>query len=488
MNTQRPAFSTHIVFVVIAVIVRAWRLFPLLLLTGLAGCSKPLPPSFVLVVVDTLRADHLSFYGYERDTTPGISRWVDEAAIFERCISPIPLTDPAISSIMTGIYPTRHGVRDTGYRLEHRFRTLAEILKSYEYNTAAFVSRSGLTSDTGLNQGFDIHDDRTLLPCEMKDVAWNSIEGAEKWQRRAGEVTDVALEWLEKRSDEPFFLWLHYYDPHAYYDPPEPFRSRFPKADTPYQGKPLWSWWGRVTDIGSEISRYDGEILTVDHHLSRIVEKLKQKKLWDSMLFVVTSDHGESLGEHGHMDHGEWLYEEQVHVPLFMRFPPKVKAGLRITDMVSLLDLMPTALDLLGLPLPETEKTEEIVDGRSLVPLMRDYTVTASPVFTESENCPSMETPVKIDMVCGPPGVKGKLRAVHEGKWKLIVTPMYGSEKLELYDLDSDPEENRNVKETYPDILHQLKGTLEAHWSRGSYESKVDNELVDRLRALGYAF
>jgi arylsulfatase A-like enzyme len=449
------------------------------LIVALAGCHEESRPNVILVIVDTLRADHLPFYGYSRNTMPHLSSWVDEAVVFDNCSSPIPITTPAISSILTGLYPRNHGARNTGDVLDDGLSTTAEVLREAGYTTAAFASINGLLTRLNVGQGFDLRDDRTLRPEEEGEFEWHTPEGAEMWQRRANEVTDAALAWLESGATEPYFLLVHYFDPHAYYDPPPPFRDRFVAQGLPTPPG-LRSWWGDVTNLGETIALYDGEILTVDFHLDRLVRRLRQTGDWDRSLLVFTADHGESLGEHGHMDHGEWLYEEQVRVPLVVRYPQKVRGGRRIDDPVALIDLHSTILDLVGV-----SGGAGVFDGRSLVPLLEGRRASELPIFMESEPCNQGHI-LSLGMECWPPGIHGKLRAVRADDWKLILTPLQGDERLQLFHLPVDPGELENRSLDQSNLAGRLRKQLVEFWGDGGRSGPQDRELLEKLRALGY--
>jgi arylsulfatase A-like enzyme len=448
-------------------------------IVALSACREHSPSNVILVIVDTLRADHLPFYGYSRDTTPYLSSWIEEAVIFDDCSSPIPITTPAISSILTGLYPRNHGARNTGDVLDDGWLTTAEVLEEAGYTTAAFASINGLLTRLNVGQGFAVRDDRTLRPQEHGEFEWYTPEGAEMWQRRADEVTDAALDWLEGEVAEPYFLLVHYFDPHAYYDPPPPFRDHFVPQDVPTPPG-LRSWWGDVTNLGETIAHYDGEILTVDFHLDRLVQRLRETGAWNRSLIVFTADHGESLGEHGHMDHGEWLFEEQVRVPLVVRYPQKVRGGRRIDYPVGLVDLHSTILELV-----DVRRTGEPVDGRSLVPLLEGRGTPDLPLFMESEPC-RQDHVLALGMECWPPGIHGKLRAVRADEWKLILTPLQGDERLQLFNLPTDPGEIENRSIDQPEVTGKLRGQLVDFWGDGGRTGPQDRELLEKLRALGY--
>ncbi len=277
-------------------------------------------PSVLLVTIDTLRADHVGAYGAKDVSTPHLDRLAGEGVRFEQAIAPTPITLPSHASLMTGQYPPRHGVRHNGvYVLGTRHPTLAERFAAAGHRTGAVVGAIVLAEHFGLARGFSHYDDRIA-------GGGSSLSGFP--ERRASDVTDRALAWLEQ-GEGPYFLWVHYYDPHAHYAAPEPHASRF--ADRPY----------------------DGEIAYVDAELGRLLEAVERRD--DDTLVAVTSDHGEGLGEHGEKTHSILLYDSVLRVPLLVR-GPGVAAGKVIEDVVSLVDVAPTLLGLSGLdPLPDVE-------------------------------------------------------------------------------------------------------------------------------------
>ncbi|MCP5042236.1 MAG: sulfatase [bacterium] len=456
------------------------------LLVG-AGCEPAVnrTPNILLVTIDTLRADHLSFYGHSRETMPLLSSWIDEATVFENCFTPLPLTDPALSSLMTGLYPIRHGVRDTSHRLPPRFTTLAEVLQDQGYVTAAFASRTGLVDKRSIGRGFDVVDYQGGASIEGLS---KRAQRAEHRQRRADRVTHAMLDWLDDRPDGPFFIWLHYFDPHAFYNPPAKFADAFMEGLEPDPATGLRAWWGSVSDRAETRAAYDGEIATVDHHLGRVVSALRRQGVWDDTLFVLTSDHGESLGERGHMDHGEWLYHEQVRVPLAIRFPGRVPQGMRVPNLVRLIDIAPSVLELAGVGGQTTAAFLEPMDGASFVPLLDNRSDRARSVFIESEDCPNPATAdfAAPGMTCHPSGPAGKIRALFDGRWKLIVTPLESGRQYELYDLTNDPTESTDLSALQPERRQAMEQHIDRFWRATAPVAPVDPKLRDQLRELGY--
>src|ERR1700687_3355567 len=287
-------------------------------------------PSVILITIDTLRADHVGCYGAQSVKTPTLDALAHDGIVFERAISQVPLTWPSHAVILTGTYPFQNGVQDfTGQPLAPQFRTVSQAFQHAGYATGAVVSAFVLDRSWGLARGFDFYDDAfSAETFQKKDIGLVD--------RRAGESVDHAIAWLKKTPRRPFFLWLHLYDPHSPYDPPEPYRSE-------YRNHP-----------------YDGEIAYADHELGRLISWLRQNKLYDSSLIVALSDHGESLGEHGEDEHGFFLYNATVHVPLIVK--PPAGSGLspgRRREPVETASVAPTLLQL-AMPRSSKSATDQI--------------------------------------------------------------------------------------------------------------------------------
>jgi arylsulfatase A-like enzyme/Tfp pilus assembly protein PilF len=398
-------------------------------------------PNLLLVTIDTVRSDRLGCYGYRSIHTPYIDRLAAEGVRFQTAVSPVPLTLPSHCTILTGTYPTNHGVHDNvGYRLPESRTTLAKILKAQGYETAAFIGAYVLNSRFGLSQGFDEYDDRIAgsSPSGLI-VNLNSVE------RPAGEVVTRALAWLNARTRSRFFVWIHLYDPHDPYEPPSPFRSE-------YKDRP-----------------YDGEIAYADHELGRLLEFLKQQKLYENTVIVLLSDHGESFGEHQEWTHGYFIYDTTLLVPLIIKPIDKGLAGRTVTEQVSLVDVAPTVLQLLDL-----ERTAEF-QGRELLELMRG----------RNRNRPGLaycESYYPAQFGWSP------LLAIRREDAKYIHAP-----KPELFDLRRDPGEQTNQVAQRSALANELKATLSRMISTYSDRSadraarmKLNSRQLDQLRSLGY--
>jgi arylsulfatase A-like enzyme/Tfp pilus assembly protein PilF len=397
------------------------------------------PRNLLLVSIDTLRADHLGCYGYAGAQTPRLDALAGSGLRFVQATTVVPLTLPAHSSLMTGTFPAWHGVRDNGgFYLGDDQVTLAETLRDKGYRTGGFVGAFVLDRRWGIAQGFErFYDDFDL-------DKFSSAPGMDAIQRPGSEVVDKALEWLGQDRERPFFAWVHLYDPHAPYEPPEPFRSRFPR-----------------TAIGA----YDGEIATSDWLVGRLLDALRDDGRLDDTLVVVSGDHGEMLGEHGEQTHGFFVYDAAVHIPLIMAGP-----GLparEVKDQVRILDVMPTVLALLGVPAPRT------VQGVSLLPLARGLSLRLV-AHTESWY---------------PRYHYGwsELNSLQDGRYKYIRAP-----RPELYDLASDPHETRDLSPAETTRLATLDRALSGLLARTTSAaaakgpSAVDSDTAERLAALGY--
>jgi len=457
----------------------------------LTACAPHTPrPNIVLITVDTLRADHLGCYGYTRPTSPHIDRLAMEGALFERAFTTLPRTTQAVASIVTGRYPKTHGARGLFSSLAPVNLTLAEILKNEGYDTAAFVSNLFLKPGQGFEQGFDRYDN----PPER----WDSDS--------ARPITTEAIQWLASRSrGRPYFLWVHYLDPHWTYRPDPPFDTKFdPDFNGPFtlyddldarrltKGQVIFE--NRLTPRQVEHVRalYDGEIAQVDAALGRLLDALAEPGA-PPPLVVFTADHGESLGEHGYyFAHGEYLYQETLHVPLIIRFPGRVAAGTRIDALAENVDIAPTIVALLGI-----ERLQS-VDGRPLLIAGGsggggdggEY--AAAPgrrtVFAESDY--QLIHPENRRFYI--PGPSGKWSSAFDGRFKLIHVPRPGGDIEELYDLIDDPGETRDLVGGGADSTARprLFGELERFVDYGSAPpvspDDLDPEQRQRLRSLGY--
>jgi arylsulfatase A-like enzyme/Tfp pilus assembly protein PilF len=396
-------------------------------------------PDLIVVTLDTTRADCLSCYGATSVRTPTLDSFAAAGVLFKKCATQTPLTLPSHTTLMTGTLPLYHGVRDNGaYIVPQKLVTLAELLKARGYETGAFVGAWVLDSKWGLDQGFDTYFDDFDLR-RFANASFDTV------RRPANEVLDAALPWLEARKDRPFFAWIHLYDPHSPYQAPPPFDAQYP-------GRP-----------------YLGAIAFMDAELGRLRDFLDRSGLLDRSIVVIAGDHGESLGEHGEATHGFFLYQATLHVPLIIDAPRPGRRGRVSEEPVGLVDVLPTICELAGLALPAEAQ------GRSLVPLLDGRSRNGSSLVYSDTDYPLLHY-----------GWSG-LKSVQDGRYKLILAPT-----PELYDLEADPAEAKNLVYLEKDIFQDLKARADAlveAAGRNAYEidpSKIDAETRERLAALGY--
>lgn len=402
----------------------------------------------VLVSGDTLRADRLGCYGNRFVATPHLDRLAASGVLFENVTTVAPLTLPAHTSLFTGTYPMYHGIEDNGTYVEADQITLAEILKDQGYATGAFVGAFVLDSRWGLNQGFDRYFDNF----DTSKYERNRLDQA---QRPGGEVLEEALPWLDSVKQGPFFAWIHLYDPHAPYDPPEPYRTQ-------YEGQP-WGLYGRG-------GRYDGEVAYLDSVVGRLWSWLEREGLDETTLLAFIGDHGESLGEHGEGTHGFFIYGATTQVPFILVTPYREMRGRRVEAQVRIIDVMPTVLDLLGLDIPPH------LQGVSLLSLAsgqeEDLDLAA---YSESRY---------------PRNHYGwsELRSLRTSMFHFISAP-----HPELYDLRVDPLEEKNLAPQRPEAVRQFSAQIDEivalHTDEGAEDkgsADLDPETQAQLAALGY--
>jgi len=404
---------------------------------GTPSCARGPAPgdlagwNVLLVTIDTLRADRVGFAGYEGVETPVMDGLAAQGVVFEDAIAAGPVTLPSHATILTGRYPPAHGALDNGfYSLPEDVPTLATALRERGYDTAAVVGSYVLIDRTGLDAGFQEYDDTFSKPRQR---------GQAYRERRAGDVTAAAKRWLEGRdSAAPFFLWVHYFDPHAPYDPPEPYRTQY------------------------RLRPYDGEIAYTDAQLGELLDALRASGQLDRTLVVVTADHGEAFGDGGELTHGLLLRTSTLRVPLVLVAPGRVPAGRRVPSVVSTADIAPTVLELVGAP-PLAG-----VQGRALPLGPRD-----------EERFVYSETRLPADEFGW-----SMLAGVRSGRWAWVRAP-----RPELYDLDEDPGETTSLDGERPELAAQLDARVGEFLDAGRdsvVRSQLSEEQVVALRSLGY--
>jgi arylsulfatase A-like enzyme/Tfp pilus assembly protein PilF len=418
----------------------ALLLAPVLFLPTAAAAEEPI--NVLLVTIDTVRADRVGCYGYKQARTPHIDRLAAEGVRFEKAYTPVPVTLPAHAVLFTGTHPMVTGMHDfSGNRLNPSQPTLASLLREKGYATAGFVGAAVLDSRFGLNQGFDLYYDNF-------DFSRLDETNLDMMERRGDLVVDQALAWLSQNSRRPFFLWVHLYDPHDPYQPPPPF-------DAEFKARP-----------------YDGEIAFADSQLGRLLQAFRDKKLYDQTLIILASDHGESLGEHKERTHGFFIYTSSLQVPLIFKLPAsKSVPHAEVKAPVSLVDVLPTVLQLTGLPVSGE------IQGKSLLPLMLGHRKESSEGLYAESFLPRLHFNWS------------ELRSLRLGRYHFIDAP-----RPELYDLSKDPRELRNLYEQKKKQAQEMQEQLErlvakyspAPGKETGEKIGLDPALEERLKSLGY--
>jgi arylsulfatase A-like enzyme len=413
------------------------------------------PPSIVFVMIDTLRADHLQHHGYPRETSPNISRWAGKGTCFTRAVAASPWTGPSVASMVTGYYPDELGIRDLDDPLPRAASTLAEILSEHGYETGAVISNGYIAAWFGHDQGYGYFHQEQYTG---EDDNFTPVSTADR-------ITDLALEWL-RGAPRPFFLYVHYTDPHDPYLPPEEWSERFlEEAGSLDPELLLQGNFTRVPLTRSQLvavhAMYEASIAFTDHEVNRLLERVSPDEL-----LVIVGDHGEEFQEHGGFRHGHTVFEELLHVPLIFA-GAGVEAGRVVDEVVSHVDILPTVLELSGYAAPRG------VSGRSLLPLLDRSRDALEP-----------------RVVFGVREFRGsRVVAARDGRWKLIY--QREPERLALFDLEADPREQRDLRRHEPRVVKELMAAIVKRRSRVAAAPELDDEELERkrlqeLRSLGY--
>lgn len=428
----------------------AWVLLLVALCGGglalyLGVLNRHQPWNVVLVTFDTTRADKLESYGNTRIKTPTLDRLAAQGYQFANAMTAAPITGPSHSTILTGLYPLAHGFRDNGlFKLSDEQLTLPEILHQHGYATAGAVGAYPVIGRFGFGQGFDLFDDH--LTGQFEDYLGQRVIPKTRMffdERRAAQVNEAVIPWLTRHAANPFFLWVHYFDPHQPFEPPPPYDQLY--ADDPYSG----------------------EVAYADAQLGRLLKRLDKLGVLNRTLVVMVADHGEGRGEHNEITHAVLAYDSTLHVPLIIRPPPGSGAtGKIIEQRVATVDIVPTVLDLLGIDRPKR------LQGRSLVPLMQGKPAEEPEYYAEN-----LSPKLTHDW--------GELRVLFEGRYKYIHGP-----RSELYDLETDPKELHDLASTMPGEVKRMREDLGQfmfdHTVGVSTTAAADDDVVQRLRSLGY--
>lgn len=434
------------------------------LILGCLAFSISCPPkgsarkeNVVLIIIDTIRPDRLGCYGYHLPTSPNIDRFSKECMLFEQAVTCAPLTLPSVSAMLTSTYPVFNNVRYNGlFFLGDSSITLAEILKKEGYKTAAFIGGFPLDSQFGVDQGFDIYDDDFSNSKEKRRHGWIG-HTVEDFERTAAEVNQKVFAWLDEVKDERFFLVVHYFDPHLPYTPPSPYREACKDP-------------------------YDGEVAYTDEHVGKLLDTLEEFGLKENTLIILTGDHGESLGTHNEITHGEFIYDTTVLIPLMLYHRERIPPGRRIDTMVKSIDIMPTILDFLNI------RNSPHTQGVSLLSAL-DGNLAETPILLEA----TLHYYESKNLGHDPIMITG----LRTSQWKLVhatVEKKDGSGWTgELYDVANEASELTDVKNenqaTFGRLvkeMHSIARTYSADGLAKNNYLQIDEASRKKLKALGY--
>ena len=437
-------------------VVRRFLLLVILASVGTAATPKnakhaPLrstkTPNIILITLDTTRSDRMGFLGSTRGLTPNLDTLAKQSVVFTRAYAQVPLTTPSHAALLTGTYPQFNHLEILRDPLREDLPYVPDLLHQHGYRTAAFVGSMILDPEkgggAGFDRGFDVYDAGFHLPSPGED-RYHSVE------RRAEDVANRALGWLSKNQQGPFFLWLHFFDPHDPYDPPEPFKAHYASA------------------------LYDGEIAYMDSVVGSVINVLQRHGLFDNSLIAVAADHGEAFGEHGETRHGLLLYDETIHVPLLLKLPAKKFAGKRIDTRVALADVAPSLLQGAGIAVPASMQAHSL------------FSLIDAPQSPAGEERQPKESAVysETDYAHRTLGWS-ELRSWRSGKYFYVQAP-----RKELYDQSLDPDALRNLapnaKAVADTIDVQLSEFRQKTSSERSEQVKLDPARMESLHALGY--
>ncbi len=436
--------------------------------------------NIILISVDTLRADHLGCYGYNRKTSPNIDSLVSDSVLFLNTYAPSPWTLPSHISMLTSLYDVHHQVYYEYEKMDSSIITLADILRNNNFFCSAFTGGGFVSSNYGFSKGFDSYREIT------QGIYFNNSPE---------HIYKSASKWLDYNKDKNFFLFIHTYQPHNPYDCPHPYNRMFIDHNAKWQNLDLLRYIGGKKGIFKKLSEeerkniislYDAEIRYTDEYLIKpLIEKLKNMSFYDHTMIIFTSDHGEEFYDHKSWEHANSLYNEQLKVPLIIKFPYSRFAGKKIKNIVRLVDIMPTVLEELRLESPKLK-----LDGQSLIPLIKGKKQKERVFLAEkADNILDSHIPQKLSM--------------NLEKYKLIINKKYKAEDLsfflfpppnskhvELYDLDKDPLEKNNIADENPKIVNQIINQINAIYrnakKRKKEKTEIDDTLREQLKALGY--
>ena len=444
------------VFIVVSLLMDAY------LLNDFTSSGEKLEgyPNIIYISMDSVRADHLPMYGYDVKTSPNLDKFSKNAAVFKNAISPSLWTILVHGGIFTGKYASNFDPDHTNKGIKKEEKTFVEILKENGYNTAGFVSAAWIKSKYGFGQGFNLYKDRmdflehklTYDKFSIKGAIFTFVPNIQEITdidtvRSSEEINKDAFKWLEKNKDDVFFLFLHYEGPHAPYNPSKEFRERFtddPRSfeelEAAYEKSTGLKRYGNVSEdvVDALVNLYDAGIAELDYNVNILFEKIVELGLKNNTIIIIAADSGEEFYDHGYFKHSRTLYQEIIHVPLLIYYPGKLKPKI-VKEPVSTIDIFPTLFDILEIGIPQE------IDGVSLLPLIKNGSYGREFVKSELFGLPGHETKKQI--------------AIIDNEWKLIeAEPETEAMPSGLYNLNTDPKEQKNLYDTFPEKRKLLQG------------------------------
>lgn len=465
-------------------------------------------PNIILLVMDAGRADHLSCYGYERPTTPGLDQIAAAGTLYENALSAAVWTVPSHASLFTGMYLSGHGLRGRNLKLRQDIPTMADLLNSYGYDTLALTANALIGHATGLARGFaELKDIRNIFQAERLP-GWQKLGNAlyrrlyygrsphkNSWyDSGAWRLNYDMKRWIRRQRNRPekrpFFIFANYMEPHLRYDPPRAFRRRFltPAQEQRWQqvNQNAWKFMSGEVQLTDEdwdiLTRlYDAELAYLDGRIGELYQFLQKNDLLNNTILIITTDHGENLGDHGLMDHQYCVYDSLARVPLIIHYPEQFPAGLSVKELVQSVDLLPTLAEIIS---AEADPALARVQGQSLRPAALQ---TAPRKFAVTEYLAPQLHSFRREGVAFDPKFSRQLRAIRTQQHKYI----WASDgQNELYDLEKDPGEQWNVidseQETAVALANQLQQWVSQHKLQAAEETHIDEAVISRLEALGY--
>jgi len=420
----------------------------------------------LLITLDTLRADHLGCYGYEKNTSPTLDSLAASSIVFDRAIAQSAVTPVSHASIMTGLNPYNHNLRSlhggVNYQLPESRLTLAEIMGTNGYETGGYVSAFPVTEHYGLHQGFETWGESFQKKGDVKILSKKGIVNTGTAQRACDVTTEKAIAWLRQHAAKPFFAWIHYFDVHdPIILPPDEYLRRFyPET----RDKP---------DILRSV--YDAEIAFMDDQIDLILKELEALDIRKNTILAVISDHGEGLGDHDWWGHSI-LYQEQIRLAFILSIPGR-EEGLRVSSLVRSIDLVPTLVELLDLDIPE----DIDFDGKSLLEVIVESPAQPRVAYSESINDLTAYYDSQLQ--------DESLYAISDGRWKLILHRERAKDaELELFDLQADPQELNDLSDKYPEVSARLRNELKEMEAivQNPPRPSMDEKTRERLKSLGY--